>query len=553
MDGKQYQELCERFEELLDLDEGERNVRLEQVRAENSKLGDDLARMLRSHEAAAENGFLDFEMQSAELTQTHTSVDGQFPIPPMPASIGNYQVIEQLGSGGMGVVYRAYDSDMDRQVAVKLIRTGEFADSEQVDRFRGEARAAAKMRHPNIVPVYEVGKENDCDFFTMALVEGKTLHEELNEGVMNSRQVARLVLSLAQAIEYAHMQGVVHRDIKPGNILMDKSTNEPQLTDFGLAKRTDVEESRTRTGQVLGTLRYMAPEQITDSKHVDERTDVYGLGATMYQCLTGLPPFSGTEMLMIFDKIKNQLPVLPRLILAEINPDLESVCMKCLQKDKRDRYQSAAELAKDLERYLANEPLQNSGSTWRRSIARVLRHQEYPDNLPSAKAAWWISVNTLFIHLAIFFVFWPTQQSHWVLWFVLLCGSACTGYINYVFHWSRYWHLTVSERQSAIVQTATHVALLCLFLIHGPLSVDHDAAQFLAIYPPYCLVIGVALIAHVGFSGQTIMLGSLFFPLAIFISHFPLLGPLSFAIVGALVCVFAFQALTKVVKNKSRD
>lgn len=271
---------------------------------------------------------------------------------------GDYELLEEIARGGMGVVYRARQVTLNRIVAVKMILSGQFASKEDIQRFRAEAEAAAHLDHPGIVPVYEVGEFEGQHYFSMGFVDGASLTSELADGPLAPRRAAALVRNVAEAVGYAHGEGVIHRDLKPGNILLDGS-GRPRVTDFGLAKRLRAEESLTATGQILGTPSYMPPEQATGrADRVRETADVYSLGAVLYACLTGRPPFQADNPMDTMRQVLDQEPVPPRQLNPLIPRDLETICLKCLEKSRRRRYATMQNLSTDLERFLNGEPVE---------------------------------------------------------------------------------------------------------------------------------------------------------------------------------------------------
>ena len=282
----------------------------------------------------------------------------------LPREFGNYQLLEEIGRGGMGVVYRARQSNADRIVALKLIRQDLIqslpSDSEisVLDRFRQESQAAARLDHDNIVTVYEVGKVDGEPFFSMHYVEGQSLTEILREGPIPNRRAAGYIEPVARAVEEAHSQGILHRDLKPQNILVDRKHDRPMVADFGLAKLSQSGgEELTQVGEIMGSPPYMSPEQAMDSSGVTAATDIYSLGATFYHILTGRPPFQAATGLETIRQVIDQEPVGPRRLNPSIDRDLETICLKCLQKEPLRRYSSAAELADDISRYLKGEPI----------------------------------------------------------------------------------------------------------------------------------------------------------------------------------------------------
>jgi len=275
---------------------------------------------------------------------------------PVVGRIGGYQLLEEIGRGGMGIVYRAYQAGLKRTVAVKMILSGEYASSAAVRRFRTEAQAAASLRHPNIVAIHEIGEFNGRAFFSMDLIQGKSLAELGRDGRLPPIVAARHVHTVALAIHYAHTHGILHRDLKPSNILLDQN-DQPQLTDFGLAKRFLEDSNVTVSGQLLGSPNFMAPEQASHRLGpVDARSDVYATGATLYYLLTGRPPFFAGSVADTLQELLHREPLPPQLLNPTTPVGLQTICLKCLEKEPRRRYQSAQNLADDLQRFLDIRP-----------------------------------------------------------------------------------------------------------------------------------------------------------------------------------------------------
>jgi TolB-like protein/Tfp pilus assembly protein PilF/predicted Ser/Thr protein kinase len=277
--------------------------------------------------------------------------------PPMLMDFGDYELLEQIGRGGQGVVFRARQKSLNRIIALKVIGLGHWATEAHLKRFRLEAEAAASLEHPGIVPIHEVGERDGSCYFSMKFVEGGQLDEVIRREAMPPRRAAELIAKVARTIHYAHEHGILHRDIKPGNILLDQK-GEPHLTDFGLARLVESESTVTRTMEVLGTPSYMAPEQaVGNNAAVSSVTDVYGLGAVIYQLLTGQPPFAGGTTYETIKLLLDTEPRQPRLLNPKVDRDLSTICLKCLEKDPKRGYSSALALAEDLERWLRHEPI----------------------------------------------------------------------------------------------------------------------------------------------------------------------------------------------------
>jgi serine/threonine-protein kinase len=275
----------------------------------------------------------------------------------MLKDFGDYELLQEIGRGGQGVVYRARQKSLNRIVALKVIGLAHWATEAHVKRFRLEAEAAARLNHPCIVPIYEVGERDGACFFSMGLVEGGQLDAVAKREPIPIRHAAELIAKLARTVSYAHEHGILHRDIKPGNILLD-AEGEPHLTDFGLARLVETESTVTRTMEVLGTPSYMAPEQaVGNNARVSSATDIYGLGAVLYQLLTGHPPFAAGTTYETVRLVLDTEPRQPRLWNRKIDRDLTTICLKCLDKDPQRRYSSALALAEDLERWLKHEPI----------------------------------------------------------------------------------------------------------------------------------------------------------------------------------------------------
>jgi TolB-like protein/Tfp pilus assembly protein PilF/predicted Ser/Thr protein kinase len=273
------------------------------------------------------------------------------------SEFGDYELLEEIGRGGQGVVYRAHQKSLNRTVALKVIGLGPWATETHLKRFRREAEAAASLEHPGIVPIHEVGERDGQCYFSMKFIEGGQLDEVVRREPMPIRGAVELLAKVAHTVHYAHEHGILHRDIKPGNILLDQN-GEPHLTDFGLARLVEADSTVTGTLEVLGTPSYMAPEQAAgETTKVSKATDVYGLGAVLYQLLTGYPPFAGGTTYETIKLVLETEPRQPRLLNPKIDRDLSTICLKCLEKDPQRRYSSALALAEDLEHWLKHEPI----------------------------------------------------------------------------------------------------------------------------------------------------------------------------------------------------
>jgi eukaryotic-like serine/threonine-protein kinase len=326
---------------------------------------------------------------------------------------GKYVLQGELGRGGMGVVYKAWQRDLNRIVALKMILASEWASAEEIRRFQAEARAAARLRHRNIVAIHEIGEHLGRHFFAMDYVEGESLSAIVARGPLAPEKAARWMVSIAQAVEHLHSQGIVHRDLKPSNVLID-AVGEPVVMDFGLAKIFDSEDGATRSGAILGTPSYMSPEQAAGRNSlISTRSDVYSLGAVLYEMLSGRPPFREANPLDTLVQVIEGEPTLLRQLVATIPRALELICFKCLEKDPARRYASAAELAADVTRFLEGEPVEaQHGGPWQ-LVERWVRRQ------PS------LAVHLAAISCALVIVqvrYWLVETNpvaHWLVVFVL--------------------------------------------------------------------------------------------------------------------------------------
>jgi WD40 repeat protein len=298
------------------------------------------------------------------------------PAAPIPSRrLGDYEIIREIARGGMGVVFQARQISLNRMVALKMILAGQLADQTDVKRFYTEAEATANLDHPAIVPIYEVNQHEGHHYFSMGFVEGESLSHRLKKGPLAARQAAALMATVAEAIDYAHQRGVIHRDLKPGNILLDRK-GIPRVTDFGLAKRIEADSALTGSGQIMGTPSYMPPEQAGGKRGaVGPAADVYALGATLYCAITGRPPFQAATAMDTVLQVLNDEPVPPRRLNPSVPRDLETICLKCLEKEPDERYAGAAALAAELRRFLTGEPIAARPVTWPERAAKWARRK----------------------------------------------------------------------------------------------------------------------------------------------------------------------------------
>ena len=395
--------LAELLEQLAKESRDGRHPDLETVVLQNSDLELELrelwATMILAEDFASFSQVIDGIDDAGEETSTHVESAARSDAP-LPEPFDDYEPVIEIGRGGMGVVYRARQSSLDRQVALKMILRGALASPEDVARFQAEAEAAARLNHPNIVQVYEVGEHLGQPYFSMQHVEGTTLSRKIAEGPLPSREAARLLIPVCRGVAEAHRNGVLHRDLKPSNILIDED-GRPFVTDFGLAKRIppsgqlrddaaapDV-ETLTNSGAIIGTPSYMAPEQAAGQRgQIGEASDVYSLGAILYAMLTGRPPFQAASPVDTILMVLEQEPVPPRVLNPGADSDLEMIAMKCLQKPTDLRYQDAAALADDLEAWLNHETISARSSQFTDVLSRAFRETHHASVLENWGILW---------------------------------------------------------------------------------------------------------------------------------------------------------------------
>ena len=305
---------------------------------------------------------LDFLSNQIHIGPIAAAFSGPVSIP--TCRVGDYEILEIIDRGGMGIVYKAHQRKLRRTVALKMIQQGQFCSPEVRQRFQNEAETAARLRHPNLVAIHEVGEHNGIPFFSMEFVKGRTLADLSGQGRIRPGAIAKISQSIAETIHYIHTCDVLHRDLKPSNVMIDDDF-EVRITDFGLAKQLDQQYSLTETGQILGSINYMPPEQ-AEARHelMGPASDVYSIGVIMYELLTGRPPFKSETFLDTLRQIREQPPVPPRQLNNRVPEDLEAICLKCLRKKPSGRYQTAADLAEDLERFLGEQPVRATTGRW---------------------------------------------------------------------------------------------------------------------------------------------------------------------------------------------
>jgi serine/threonine-protein kinase len=412
---------------------------------------------------------------------------------PLPATFGDYELREELGRGGMGIVYRAVQRSLGRSVAVKMLLRRDLASPADLARFRSEAEAAARLDHPGIVPIFEVGEHDGLPYYSMRLIEGTTLAKRLAQGPLPPREAAALLAKVADAVQAAHDGGVLHRDLKPSNILID-TAGEPLVSDFGLAKRLEDSDSVTHTGAILGTPCYMSPEQAAGSRgDIGPTSDVWSLGAILYQTLCGRPPFQASTPMDTLLAVLEADPPAPRTIAPAADRDLEMIALKSLQKPQDLRYASAGELAADLRAALAGEPIAARRGGLADVVGRLFRETHHAVVLENWGLLWmWHSVVVFALCCITDVLAWQGVVSRWP--YVVLWGGGLALWAP--IFWAlrhRNGPVTTVERQIAHVWGGSMIASTFLFSIEPLLGLP-----VLTLSPVLALFAGLVFFVKAG-------------------------------------------------------
>jgi serine/threonine-protein kinase len=449
----------------------------------------------------------------------------------LPRTFGDYELLEELGRGGMGVVYRARQRNLDRLVALKMILHGPLASAHELARFRAEAESVARLEgHPHIVSIHEV---KECDgqcYFSMKYIEGTTLARLAANGPLEPRAAARYLLTIAEAIQYAHEHGILHRDLKPSNVLIDQQ-GQPYVTDFGLAKQVQGGDSLTPSRAIVGTPSYMAPEQADGSRgRLSPASDVYSLGAILYELLTGKPPFQAASYLDTILMLLEREPVPPRLLNPRVNRELELICLKCLEKRPELRYASAAELAHDLQAFLAGDPISAGSISIPYFIGRMLGETPHAPVLENWGGLWMIHGVMIFLLCvltnALLLAGVTSHPTYLSLWSIGLVTWA-------IIFWSlrrRGGPVTFIERQMAHVWAAGVAGCIGTFIVEWLLGRD-----VLSLTPMLAVMAGMVFLAMAGMlSGSFYIASGILFLAAIPIALLPRYGPLLFGLASGM-------------------
>jgi serine/threonine protein kinase len=483
------------------------------------------------------------EASGSTLSDKDTSADEEIAAPFSVRRFGDYELLAEIARGGMGIVYRARQLSLDRVVALKMILGGRLAQADDVTRFRTEAAAAANLSHPNIVAVYEIGAIEGQHFFSMKLIEGQSLAHRLRDGPLPGRTAARYVAQVARALHHAHRHGILHRDVKPSNIMID-ADDQPHITDFGLAKRIG-DSGQTRTGAVLGTPSYMAPEQASGRIHdLGPGCDVYGLGAVLYEAVTGRPPFRSESPMDTLVKVVDNEPVPPTLLNPKVDRDLETICLKCLEKDPKRRYPSAEALAQDLEHYVNGEEISARSFNVLDRLARTLGRSHHAPAFATWSTMIMVIAVIVLVGHSLVFLLYQTGQSATVIFWMKVAQFTAIGYVFWLNRGSRILPTTPAERllwtiwigyvTAWFVSLGAMRSLLQLQIIVPNPEGPHLAGD-LALYPFAAVISGLAFfIMGSNYWGRLYAFGTGFFLLAVSMPLYIEWAPLVFGVWWAI-------------------
>lgn len=465
---------------------------------------------------------------------------------------GDYELLEEIARGGMGVVYKARQVNLNRTVALKMILSGHLASEQEVKRFHVEAEAAASLDHPGIVPIYEVGEHNGQHFFSMGFVEGESLSARVADGPLSPRKAALFTKKVAEAIAYAHSRGVIHRDLKPANVLLDLH-DEPRVTDFGLAKNTVADSSLTASGQILGTPAYMPPEQAAgQGDRVNEAADIYSLGAMLYTLVTGRPPFQADNHQDTLLQVLEQDPAPPRLLNPKVDRDLETICLKCLEKDPARRYASAQALADDLDRFTEGESISVKSLNLLDRVARSLQRSKYDVELRTwGNMLYWFAAIVLLAEIGIYFhaLGGPPYPRHWAA-LIRIVQVAAMGLV--LWNYRETWSVSTgsAERQMLSLWLGFLISCHLVLAVAYLLSTSQRPLDELRIYPYLAVISGLTyFVLGSNYWGKCYAFAMGFFVLALLMPLKLLWGPLEFGILWALCLVLIARRLRSLASS----
>lgn len=483
------------------------------------------------------------------VTQKSSAREGNFASLEIPLAVAGYEIIAELGRGGMGIVYQARQKVLGRLVALKMILSAELAGDKEVRRFRLEAEAIARLQHPNIVQIYEVGEENRRPFLALEYVNGGSL-AQLTGRPMPPRDCAQLVRTLAGAIDYAHRRGVIHRDLKPANILLQVDCGPqtgspklgqavpsmatanidwtsgidelraaiPKITDFGLAKRLDADLGYTQTGTILGSPPYMAPEQANGRvADLAPATDIFSIGVILYELLVGRRPFDGSTILQTLEQVRSHDPPPPSMLQLGIPRDMDAICLKCLEKRPQDRYQSAADLASDLDSFLAGEPIQARSANLIDNLRRTLGRFDHEHKLGSW-GNWMIVLSpiVLVVHILAYLLFQQLLVFPIIISWISIASAAG---IPFALYWADRTTFRLfpafQRRHLTTIWASSSLGMVLMWFIIWWVTPPGQPEYLLVVYPLWMLMQGTGYFAFAADVGAYVIIGAFFYLVAI--------------------------------------
>lgn len=452
----------------------------------------------------------------------------------VPYDLGNYILQEEIGRGGMGIVYRAVRKSDEKILAIKMILKGDFASPAERERFQAEAEAAARLSHRHIAPIYEIGEHEGLAFFCMKLVNGGTLTQRLLAGPLHPRKAGKIMAEICDAVEYAHSQGVLHRDLKPSNILLDDA-GHAYIVDFGLAKQASSSTSLTKSGAILGTPSYMSPEQAAGARgEVGAASDVYSLGAILYHMLTGRPPFLGASPVDTLLMVLEQDPLIPRALNRRVDRKLEMIAMRCLQKPQDLRYRSAQNLSNDVQAFLNNETVSAREGRIMQVVANLFRETHHAEILENWGVIWmWHSLVLLIASLATHTMWMMGGQNRIHYWLMWTFGLGAWAVVFWIVR-RRMGPVTFVERQIAHVWASAMCCVSFLFPLEAALQLP-----VLSLAPLLAVVAGMVFVIKAGIlSGSFYIQAGLMFVTAVKMAKFPNYAMVLFGFAAA-ACFFS--------------
>ena len=457
------------------------------------------------------------------------------PVVKLPFQMGDYLLQSEIGRGGMGVVYHAIRVSDGKAVAIKMLLKGDYATSSDRQRFISEAEAAARLNHPHIVPIYEIGEHEGRLFFCMKLIEGQPLSSRLANGPMPARRAAQVMAQISDAIHYAHQNGVLHRDLKPSNVMLDDE-GFAYIADFGLAKQCQDGSSLTRSGAIIGTPSYMAPEQAAGNRgEVSTLSDVYSLGAILYHMLAGRPPFLGASPVDTVLMVLEQNVISPRALNQRANRELEMIAMRCLQKPQDLRFGSADELAMDVRRFLNNDPISAAEGRLGQLVGNVFRETHHAEVLENWGLLWiWHSLILLVVSVGTNVLFWCGDRNRLHYWLMWTLGLGAWAVVFWVVR-RRMGPVMFVERQVAHVWAAAMCCVAALYPLESVLGLE-----VLSLAPLLAVIAGMVFLIKAGMlSGSFYIQAVVMFATSIVMALSPHYALIWFGIASAACFFFA--------------